>query len=111
MLLSRMAPARLIGLQKGNKSLDRHPAEVFSLTGTNGNLLRRDFLVAYDDLERQLLQTMFSNFMGNFKVSQVGDRAYAGFSQRGKDGFAVIRLPFRNIHDHHLYRREPYRQR
>src|SRR3954469_3008428 len=54
-----------------NEVLYRHLAEVFAFAGSHGNCLRRHLFVTQDDLIRQLLQTMFPNFIGYFLISQV----------------------------------------
>src|SRR5688572_16215306 len=74
LLLRRASLLRFLVFQTGNEVLHRHAAEVFSLPGTDGNLGSCLFLVTDHDLVGQLLQTMFSNFIGNFVPSQVGDR-------------------------------------
>src|SRR3990172_7457410 len=94
-----------------DEGLYRHLAEVCTGAGPHGNRLRRHLFVTCDDLIGQLLQTMFTDFIGYFLISQVGFRAQPGPPELIQHLLRVRRLVGADIHDHDLHRSEPHRKR
>ncbi|MCY1220149.1 hypothetical protein D9M72_321510 [compost metagenome] len=54
---------------------------------------------------------MLADFIRNFLITQIGLGPKPLFLQQLHDAFGVFRLRIRNIHDHHLLRGQPGRQR
>ena len=60
--------------------------------------------ITNDDLIRQLLHTMFSNFIGYFLVSQVSRGSKSGLNQPFGYRFGIFGLVFGNVEYDNLHR-------
>ena len=67
--------------------------EILAAAGTHGHRFGLHFLIADDQLVRQLLQAMFSNFIGYFLITQIGRRPETSRLQRPDDPLGVGRRP------------------
>ena len=98
---------RQLGFESLDEFAERHLAEIATTTGTHGNGVCRHLFITNHQLVRQLLQTMFANFIGNFLVSQVRKGAEAGFIEPPGHLAGIIGLMLGDIEDDDLLRREP----
>src|SRR5262245_27164296 len=83
-----------------------HLPEILTAAGAHGHLACRPLLVAHDQLIRELLQAMFSDFIGYFFVPQVRFDAEAGRPEVVGNLGRVVGLVLGNIQDHDLNRRQ-----
>lgn len=102
----RLSRASLLALarQAFDQRFEGHLPKVFTAPGTHGHQLRRLFLVAHDNLVRQLLHAMFAYFIANFFVPQIRFSAYLRLTQFFRNLRRVVSLVFRDIHHHRLHR-------
>src|SRR5689334_1311102 len=71
-----------LGLEAGGEGFQGHRPKIFPGARTHGHVFSLHFLVAQDHLVRQLLQAMFSNFIGYLFVAQIRDGAISSLAQR-----------------------------
>src|SRR5262249_26471918 len=81
-----------LGLETRDKGFQGHRPQILASAGTHGHLLRLHFLVAQDQLVRQLLQAMFSNFISYFLVAQIACDAKTGRSELCRNLLGIGRL-------------------
>src|SRR5664279_4147529 len=94
-----------------NERIQRHGPQIFARAGPHGHQTSLQLLVAQDDLVRQLLQAMFSNFIGYFLITQIGGDPEAGCSEVARDFLGVAGLPVRYCQYDDLDRCQPKRER
>ena len=88
--------------EAGKQGIHGHRPQILTAAGTHGHLHSLHLLVADDQLVRQLLQAMFSNFIGYFLVTQIRSDAQAGRPEPRLDLPGIVRLPVRNVEDDRL---------
>ena len=77
---SRATSRRDFVLKSLDQSLERYLPEILAAACTHGHQIGRHFLVADDELVRQPFQAMFSYFIGNFLVTQIGHNTQTGLA-------------------------------
>src|SRR6266498_1824144 len=104
---SALASRRDLLAESRQQGLDGHRPQVLAAAGTHGYQSSLHLLVTDDQLVRQLLQAMFSNFIGYFLVAQIGLDAQAGSLQTLLEPTGVRRLAVGDRQHDRLDRREP----
>ena len=98
---------RHLNFEAIDEGIQRHCPQILAGAGPHGHLLSLQLLVAQDHQIRQLLQAMYSKFLGNFLITQIRNGPEAGALEALRDRPGVVGLTVGYGQDDHLLRREP----